>query len=194
MPSFWAQFQQFGGWWQNGNSTGTPTATMDKDPGLKEPTYEGEGEFHLVTYLSPILGVDGANRPWLQEIPDPATTVTWASWVEINPKTAEELGIKDDDVVEITASNGFSVKASVYKYPAIRPDTIAIPFGQGHSAYGRYAKGRGINPNDLLSAKFNGAGDLAFASMKVNIKKTGEQKPLPRFESTLGVYGFDKKP
>jgi anaerobic selenocysteine-containing dehydrogenase len=194
MPTFWTQFQQFGGWWQNGNSLGTPTASLDKDPGLKEPTYEGEGEFHLVTYPSPVLGVNGANKPWLQEIPDPSTTVTWNSWVEINPKTAEELGIKDDDVVEITSSNGFSVKASVYKYPAIRPDTIAIPFGQGHTAYGRYAKGRGINPNDLLSAKFNNAGDLAFASMKVNIKKTGEQKQLARFESALGVYGFDKKP
>jgi anaerobic selenocysteine-containing dehydrogenase len=194
MPSFWADFQQFGGWWQNSNSLGTPTATLDKDPGLKEPTYEGDGKFHLVVYPSPILAEAGANKPWLQEIPDPSTTVTWNSWVEINPKTAEELGIEDDDVVEITSSNGSSVKASVYKYPAIRPDTIAIPFGQGHTAYGRYAKGRGINPIDLLSPKFNNAGDLAFASIKVKIKKTGEKKQLARFESALGVYGFDKKP
>ncbi|MGC1374694.1 MAG: molybdopterin-dependent oxidoreductase [Anaerolineales bacterium] len=194
MPTFWAKFQQFGGWWQNTNSLGTPSALLDKAPGLEAPTYNGDGDFHLVVFPSPTLGEAGANKPWLQELPDPSTTVTWNSWVEINPKTAEKLGIEDDDVVEITSSTGLSVKASVYKYPAIRPDTIAIPFGQGHSAYGRYASGRGINPTDLLSPKFNNAGDLAYASVKVKIKKTGEQKPLARFESALGVYGFDKKP
>ena len=31
-------------------------------------------------------------------------------------------------------------------YPAIRPDVIAIPFGQGHTGYGRYATNRGANP------------------------------------------------
>jgi anaerobic selenocysteine-containing dehydrogenase len=194
MPSFWAEFQQFGGWWQNGNSLETPSASLDKALGLKAPTFEGDGEFHLVVFPSPTLGEAGANKPWLQELPDPATTVTWNSWVEINPKTAEKLGIQDDDVVEITSSTGLSVKASVYKYPAIRPDTIAIPFGQGHTAYGRYAKGRGINPADLFGLKYNNAGDLAYASIKVKIKKTGEQKQLARFESALGVYGFDNKP
>ena len=194
MPSFWKGFQQFGGWWQNGNSLETPSASLDKAPELKAPTYDGDGEFHLVVFPSPTLGEAGANKPWLQELPDPATTITWNSWVEINPKTAEELGIEDDDVVEITSSTGLSVRASVYKYPAIRPDTIAIPFGQGHTAYGRFAKGRGINPNDLLSPKFNHAGDLAYASIKVKIIKTGDQKPLARFESAIGVYGFDKKP
>jgi len=77
----------------------------------------------------------------------------------------------------------------VYQYPAIRPDAIAVPFGQGHTAYGRYAQGRGANPFDLLGLKFNGAGDLVFAGMKVRIEKTGERRELARFESKMGVYG-----
>jgi len=77
----------------------------------------------------------------------------------------------------------------VYRYPAIRPDTIAIPFGQGHTAYGRYAEGRGANPTDLLGGHFNEAGDLAFAGMKVKIEKTGRKQPLSRLESMMGVYG-----
>ena len=77
----------------------------------------------------------GANKPWLQEVPDPTTTVTWGTWVEMNPETAKELGIENDDVLQISSPAGM-VEASVYLYPAIRPDTIAIPFGQGHTAYG----------------------------------------------------------
>lgn len=189
MATFWAQFQQFGGWWKNSQSLSTPTASLDKALDVKVPSYEGEGEFYLLPFVSPVLGEAGANKPWLQEIPDPTTTVTWGTWVEINPHTAEELGIDNDDVVLITSEAG-SLEVSVYKYPAIRPDTIAIPFGRGHTAYGRYAEGRGVNPANLLHTTFNGAGDLAFGSMKVNIQKTGKKKPLARFEGILGVYGF----
>ncbi len=81
-----------------------------------------------------------------------------------------------------------AVEASVYMYPAIRPDTIAMPFGQGHTAYGQFAQGRGVNPSDLLSNATNEAGDLAFASMKVSIQKTGKKRQLSRMESIIGVY------
>ena len=106
----------------------------------------------------------------------------------INPETAHELGVDDNDVVKIISEYG-AVEVSVYKYPAIRPDTIAIPFGQGHTAYGRYAANRGVNPADLLGANFNEAGDLAFAGVKVKVEKTGRKQVLPRLESMMGVYG-----
>jgi hypothetical protein len=64
-----------------------------------------------------------------------------------------------------------------------------MPFGQGHTAYGRFAAGRGANPADVLGLHFNEAGDLAFAGMKVEVKKTGEKKILSRLESRIGVYG-----
>ena len=94
--------------------------------------------------------------------------------------------------MRITSSAG-QIEASVYRYPAIRPDTIAVPFGQGHTAYGRFADGRGVNPADLFGATFNESGDLAFAGMKVKVEKTGENRPLSRLEGVLGVYGFDAK-
>jgi len=108
--------------------------------------------------------------------------------VEINPETAHELGIENDDVVKIVSEAG-EVEAPVYLYPAIRPDVIAMPFGQGHTAYGRYAQGRGVNPADILGLHFNEAGDLAFAGMKVKIEKMGRKQPLSRLESRIGVYG-----
>ena len=184
--TFMAYFQQYGGWWQTGNALVAPTASIGT-LNLAEAEFEN-GEFFLVPFVSPTLGEAGANKPWLQEAPDPTTTVMWNTWVEMNPKTAEELGIENDDLVRIISAAG-EVIAPVYKYPAIRPDTIAIPFGQGHTAYGRYAAGRGVNPADLFSLRFNEAGDLAFAGMKVRIEKVGKFQVLSRLESKIGVYG-----
>jgi anaerobic selenocysteine-containing dehydrogenase len=190
IKTFMAYFQQHGGWWQAQAGLDTmETSVLQNALSVDAPEYVGDGDFYLIPFPSPILGDgSGANYPWLQETPDPSTTVTWNSWVEINPKTAKELGLENDDVVLITSPAG-AIEASVYQYPAIRPDTVAIPFGQGHTALGRYAEGRGVNPATLVSLKFNQAGDLAFAATKVKIEKTGRQRPLARLESIMGVYG-----
>ena len=78
------------------------------------------------------------------------TTVVWDSWVEINPKTAAELGINFGDLVEVTSPQG-SLRVPAVIYPGIRPDMVAMPLGQGHREMGRYAKGRGANPLQLLA-------------------------------------------
>jgi anaerobic selenocysteine-containing dehydrogenase len=188
--TFTAYFQQHGGWWKTSGAFGAPNTAdiLNRDLNSAEAAFAGEGEFFFVPFLSPTLGDAGANKPWLQELPDPTTTVMWNTWVEINPETAHELHLENDDVVRIISEAG-EIEASVYKYPAIRPDTIAIPFGQGHTAYSRYAEGRGANPGTLIGHHFNEAGDLAFAGMKVKIEKTGRKQPLSRLESMLGVYG-----
>jgi anaerobic selenocysteine-containing dehydrogenase len=188
--SFSAYFQQHGGWWKTSVEEAAPAAAsaLDRDLAASSAEFAGEGEFFFVPFVSPTLGEAGANKPWLQELADPTTTVMWNTWVELNPETAHELGIENDDVVKIVSEAG-EVEAPVYLYPAIHPEVIAMPFGQGHTAYGRYAQGRGANPADILGLHFNEAGDLAFASMKVKVEKTGRKQPLSRLESRIGVYG-----
>jgi anaerobic selenocysteine-containing dehydrogenase len=188
--TFHAYFQQHGGWWKNASGLQAPASAdvLNSNIRAEAAAFHGEGEFFLHLFVSPILAEAGANKPWLQEVPDPTTTVMWNTWVEINPERAHELGIQNDDVVRITSEAG-ELEASVYLYPAIRPDTIAIPFGQGHTAYGRYARERGVNPADLLGLNYNEAGDLSFAGMKVKVEKTGRQRIISRLESRIGVYG-----
>jgi anaerobic selenocysteine-containing dehydrogenase len=116
------------------------------------------------------------------------TTVMWNTWVEIHPDTASRLGVTSDDVVKITSPAG-EVEASVYVYPAIHPGVIGIPLGQGHTAFGRYAQGRGANVLALLPKQVNEAGELAFAATLVKVTATGKRQELARFESREGVYG-----
>jgi anaerobic selenocysteine-containing dehydrogenase len=190
LNTFMAYFQQHGGWWKTTDGRTAPATADVLSKSLKatEAEFAGEGEFFFVPFVSPTLAEAGANKPWLQELPDPTTTVMWNSWVAINPETAHELGVDNNDVVKVISEFG-EVEVSVYKYPAIRPDTIAIPYGQGHTAYGRYAANRGVNPADLLGANFNEAGDLAFAGVKVKVEKTGKKSVISRLESMMGVYG-----
>ena len=190
IQTFWSRWLQYGGWWVTERS-------LDGDLDISSPgnltfsapvTIEEGKQFYLVVYPTQLGDGSGANRPWLQEMPDPMTTLTWNTWVEINPETADKLGIHDDDVVRVTTAYG-AVEASVYRYPAIRPDTIAIPFGQGHTALGRWAEGRGANPANLLPADVNEAGDMAFSGITASISLTGKRRPLARVESRDGVYG-----
>ncbi len=190
--TFFAYFQQYGGWWKTVEEAPNLNLAnaLNRKIKIEAANFAGEGEFHLFPFVSPVLGEAGANKPWLQEVPDPTTTVMWNSWIEINPKTAEELGLEDDDVVRVVSEHG-SVEVPVYRYPAIRPDVVAIVFGQGHTAYGRYAQGRGVNPNHLLSPVTNAAGDFAFAATRVRLEKTGKKQALSRLESRMGVYGME---
>ena len=118
-------------------SLGKPSATSSDG--------DASWPFVLLTYEHAWFGEgQSANLPALQELPDPLTSVMWGSWVEINPATAAKLGIADGDLVEISTSSG-SMRVPAVLYPAIRPEVIAIPYGQGHASYGRYASGRGVN-------------------------------------------------
>jgi anaerobic selenocysteine-containing dehydrogenase len=185
---FWSEWLQHGGWWGIAADSTVKVEAALAQPLVVEAPQHSEGHYFLAVYPHPHLGDGaGANRPWLQETPDPTTTVMWNSWVAMHPKTAFALGVKDDDVVTITSPAG-KLEASVYLYPGLRPDIVAIPFGQGHTHLGRYAQGRGANPLDVVALQVNAAGDLAFAATKVDISPTGKIRKLSRYEDQVGVY------
>jgi anaerobic selenocysteine-containing dehydrogenase len=133
------------------------------------------------------------NQPWLQESPDPLTTIVWDSWVEIHPKKAAELEIQEGDIVEVTGKNG-SIKAQAYLFPGIHPDAISIPLGRGHEALGRYAKGYGVNPFQILDAVFDQeTGELALHETRVKVSKTGSRVIVVKDEGVVGGQQMGKK-
>jgi anaerobic selenocysteine-containing dehydrogenase len=134
-----------------------------------------------------------ANEPWLQESPDPLTTVVWDSWVEINPQTAAKLGIVEGDIVEITSQSG-SIKTQAYVFPGIHPEAIAVPVGYGHKGMGRYANGVGANVYSVLDPVFDeNTGELALHETVVRIAKTGERVIVIKDEGSAGGSQDGKK-
>ena len=122
----------------------------------------------------------GANKPWLQELPDPVSKITWHAWVEVHPETAAHWGVVNGDVVLLTSPHG-AVRAPVWVTPGIRPDTVAVPAGQGHKAYGRYARDRSFNAFELLGGDATAFGGRAF-SVRVAVAKTGDHRFLATLE------------
>jgi anaerobic selenocysteine-containing dehydrogenase len=108
-----------------------------------------EASFILNAYRLMSMSGMTAAQPWLQETLAPHVRETWENWVEINSRRAEELGIEEGNRVWLESSKG-KIQLRVRISPAVAPDMVHIPFGQGHRAYGRWAKNRGSNPNDLI--------------------------------------------
>jgi molybdopterin-containing oxidoreductase family iron-sulfur binding subunit len=139
---------------RGGTFTEAATATVSLAAGGQAaadiPQFEGEGEFTLLAYPHSFYHDGrGANRPWLLENPDPISKRTWQSWVEIHPETAKEIDIRDGEHLRLVTASG-SVEVPVYLYGGVRRDVLAIPLGLGHTEYGEWATGRGVNPLDLL--------------------------------------------
>src|SRR5262249_42467578 len=131
--------------------------------------------FHFLPYPSPVFH-DGSvsHLPWLQELPDPLTSAMWSSWVEVNPKTAERLGISTGDVVEVASSQG-KLRAPALISPGIAPDIVAMPVGQGHTTFTRVATGRGQNPIGLLAAiTESNTGAVAWAATRVRLTRIAD--------------------
>jgi molybdopterin-containing oxidoreductase family iron-sulfur binding subunit len=133
----------------------------------------------LLVYPSPNLyDGRGANRPWLQELPDPVTKCVWNSWIEVHPETAHLLGVESGDVLVVSSLAG-ELEVPVYVYRGIRRDTVAMPIGQGHEGYGRWARGRGVNPLRLLPAAADAAtGSAAWLSTRVALRRAGRRVQL----------------
>jgi anaerobic selenocysteine-containing dehydrogenase len=133
---------------------------------------EKEFPFHLIPYV-PMTAAEGrgANQPFLQEIYGPHLKERWNSWIEINPETAKAIGIKDGDLIWVE-SPVRKLKGKARLFPGTHPKAIHIPYGQGHKAYGRWAKGRGINPNELLVREYDHLGGfVSYFSTRVKIYK-----------------------
>ena len=72
----------------------------------------------------------GADNAWLQELPRPLTKLAWGNAALLSPATAEALGLRAGDEVEI-ALDGRRVTAPVWPTPGHAPDTVTLPLGQG---------------------------------------------------------------
>lgn len=184
--SFWTDVVRSGVWGEEMRAEQTPLidASVIAGIGIDSPEFSGaEGEFPFVLHVYLSTGLydgRGANLPWLQELPDPLTGIVYGSWIELNPSTAESLGLREGDVVSIESEYG-TIDAPVFVYPAIMPNVVAMPIGQGHRHYGRYAENRGVNPIEILAPQMEpGTGALAWAATRVRLVPTGRHVDLVR--------------
>lgn len=70
-------------------------------------------------------------------------------FIEINPKTAGEHGLREGQRAMLSTPVG-QAKVKVHLFDGIMPGLVALPRGLGHTAYDEYLAGKGINVNELM--------------------------------------------
>ena len=191
---FWQESLCRGGFWEASEkkspvqSRSVTTALPFSGRKLSSDPTKGLG---FIVYPT-IQFFDGrmANRPFLQEMPDPVTQVTWTGWVEINPETARKLSIEKGDLLTIRTEHG-SVKGVAYPYFGIAPDMLAMPVGHGHSAFGRYARSETTNMFQLVSGQLDPAGGVVWPVVAVIVEKDGRAIGVAHTDGSPYEHGRD---
>lgn len=172
----------------------------------------------LVPYATLALR-DGSlgNRPWMQELPDPITTVVWGGWIEISKAVAEELHVERHDLISVKLEGVEEpIVGPALPLPSLHPEVVAIPvgdekpdyskwsdpnyvdFGKGNMIFGRYGytnanygKG-GINPLRRVPAQMTAAGEPRWAGHKVvEISKVGKTEMITAMD--LRVFNLPRE-
>ncbi|PLX20813.1 MAG: hypothetical protein C0597_03860, partial [Marinilabiliales bacterium] len=108
-----------------------PDLTSDLEIQIYESANIGSGKY--------------ANNPWLQELPDPVSKVTWDNYAAISPALAKEQNIKTGDVIKLG-----SIKIPALVQPGQAKNTISIALGYGRTVAGKSGKDIGTNVYGLI--------------------------------------------
>ena len=134
----------------------------------------GKGEYPLVLIpYQPLLVVENGsqNYPWAQEIFLPMQGIGWGNLAEINRETAHSLKLKEGK--EVWIESPFKrIKARVKFSEGVHPQVVAISSGQGHYSYGKWQKGIGTNPYEIIGIDYDQiSGQAAFFNTRVKVYK-----------------------
>ncbi|MCW0516462.1 TAT-variant-translocated molybdopterin oxidoreductase [Riemerella anatipestifer] len=136
-------------------------------------------DLELVLYTKTSMG-DGtqANNPWLQELPDPISRLSWDNYLTVSPKDAERLGLEnelngrmqlDGSKVNVTV-NGVTIEnVPVFIQPGQADGSVGLALGYGKKNSGKVAE-TGVNAYPL----FDGY-NLAVSNVKIE-KVSGEHE------------------
>jgi molybdopterin-containing oxidoreductase family iron-sulfur binding subunit len=183
----WAAVLRQGGVWRD-----VPAAAVSAKPAALETaaaTLEGDAGGYALLAFPSVRWYDGrgATRAWLQETPDPMTSVGWDAWVEIAEETARSLGVTKGDLVKVSSPHG-SIEVPAYPRSGIHPKAVAIPIGHRYANYHvpRYvgAPPTSQNPVALLSGNPDpSSGGIQYLGVRVTLSKTGGRRPLAIYQA-----------
>jgi anaerobic selenocysteine-containing dehydrogenase len=147
---------------------------------LPPPAAVQAGELDLVVFPTALRGDGrGADLPWLREIPDALSSVSWTPWAEVAPATAARLGLKSGDQLAIETRAGRAVLPA-YVYPGLREDAVAVPLGAEALA--------------LLPGALDAAGMRPLAGARARLARTGAPTRLPVLEGSPYQHGREIVP
>jgi MoCo/4Fe-4S cofactor protein with predicted Tat translocation signal len=123
-----------------------------------------------------------SNNGWLQELPKPLTKLTWDSVAMLSPKTAQRLGLKSEDAVELKYQ-GRSIVAPAWVMPGHADESVTVFLGYGRTRAGRVGTGAGFDAGWIrpYATPWIGSG--------LEIRKTGSKWALAATQTHSSMEG-----
>jgi molybdopterin-containing oxidoreductase family iron-sulfur binding subunit len=149
------------------------------------------GAYELVMYQSCAIGNGNqAQNPWLQEMPDPISKITWDNYISMHPMDVKNLkffGLLEDadmlvrfdqmedelDMATVTA-NGHTVKLPIWFQPGQAKGTIGIAVGYGRKGFNEIIDNTG--DNIYPAAGMTPSGTISYDVFNATIADAGEDK------------------
>ena len=136
------------------------------------------------------------NNPWLQELPDPMSKLTWDNAAVMNPVTAKALGVASGDLVSISLEQR-SMDIAVFVIPGAVDYSILLPLGYGRDKGGRFASGAGFNAYALRgSTGMNWAVGAAVSAKGSTYELCSTQnygRLDPKIETPVGTVQYGRR-
>lgn len=149
--------------------------------------YKTGSGLELALYEKVSIGTGSqANNPWLQEMPDPVTKACWDNYAAISQKTANELGVAQNDLVSVQVEGRPALELPVLIQPGQADGTVAVAIGYGRQKGGRSSNGVGQNAYPLASFV---NGSLSFANTSVKVEKSGGRREIAQTQTHDTVMG-----
>ncbi len=171
--------------------------TPDYNKAASMATTVKGGGMELVVYEKIGLGNGNqSNNPWLMELPDPISRVTWDNYVTMNPVDVKKMGLNEmlrqdiiGSIVELSV-NGVKVKVPVYPQPGQAEGTIGLAVGYGRDAASlKVANGVGVNAFQFMSITNDSIQNYAGVA---TINKTSETHKFAATQIQHTVMGREK--
>lgn len=150
-----------------------------------------DAELEFVAYESSALR-DGrdANNPWLQELPDPISKVTWDNFASLSKYNADLIKVKEGDTVNVTVGSVKFENVPVIIQPGQARNTIAIALGYGRKEGGKVAKeAAGVDVFPARSYKNDAVTNVT--STGVKLEKGSTRYELARTQTHHSIEGRD---
>ena len=125
-----------------------------------------------------------SNNGWMMELPRPVTKLTWDNAAVMSPRTAEKLGVRNEDVVELSYRRT-KLKAPVWIVPGHADESVSVYFGFGRDRAGRIGNGVGYNAYALRYS------DAPWFGYGLDVKATGDRLPLACTQNHGSMEGRD---
>jgi Fe-S-cluster-containing dehydrogenase component len=199
VKSFWQSRQGSGSdfetFWQTSLSNGLVAGTQQpaRQVTLRPDWYAGQtpaaslatGALELVFRPDDSLH-DGrfAANTWLLELPRPLTKLSWDNVAHVSPATARQLGVQQQDVVELRASGGV-VQAPVLLQPGMADGSVVVTLGYGRGRGAGVGAGVGFNAGALRVA------DAPWLASDLTLARTGSTHELVTTQGHYTMEGRD---